>query len=119
MIVRKDLIRDIGYLDEKFFIYCEDTDYCYRAIKAGWDIYYFPKVEVVHMHGGTTKQLKTKALLFFHKGVFLFYRKHFASKNFFLLNFIVYAGISIRLIIFLTVELIMHFKQKIRKTTND
>ena len=50
MLIRKELIEEIGYLDESFFIYCEDTDYCYRAIKAGWDVYYFPKIKVRHMH---------------------------------------------------------------------
>lgn len=104
MLFRKDVIKKIGYLDERFFIYCEDTDYCLRAIKAGWDIYYYPKITVKHMQGGTTNQLKMKSLLLFHKSILLFYKKHFSQKNFFLLNLIVYAGIYIRLILYIIVK---------------
>ena len=110
------LIKNIGYLDERFFIYCEDTDFCYRAIKAGWDIYYYPKVKVMHMHGGTTNQFKIRALLFFHKGIYLFYKKHFANKNFFLLNFIVYIAILIRLSLYMGVEFLTYTKLKFSKT---
>lgn len=114
MLIRRKLIEEIGYLDERFFIYCEDTDYCYRAIKAGWDIYYFPKIKVKHMHGGTTNQFPIRALLIFHKGIFLFYKKHYASKNFLLLNFIVYLGILVRLTLFTTFELFRILVTKLR-----
>ncbi|MEK7572915.1 MAG: glycosyltransferase family 2 protein [Patescibacteria group bacterium] len=114
MIIRKDVIRKIGYLDERFFIYCEDTDYCIRTIKAGWDIYYYPKIAVKHMQGGTTNQLKMKSLLLFHKSILLYYKKHFSQKNFFLLNLIVYAGIYIRLILYIIVKF---FSNKIKVST--
>lgn len=106
MFIRKELIEDIGYMDERFFIYCEDTDFCHRAIEAGWDIYYFPEISVKHLHAGTTNQIRIRALLIFHKGIFLYYRKHYSSRNFFLLNLIVYLGILIRLILFTTIELV-------------
>lgn len=105
MLIKKELIKEIGYLDERFFIYCEDTDYCYRTIKAGFDIYYFPKITVKHTHGGTTNQFKIKALFIFHKGIFLYYRKHYSDRNFFLLNLIVYLGILMRLVLFMAIEL--------------
>ncbi|MDO8660123.1 MAG: glycosyltransferase family 2 protein [Candidatus Parcubacteria bacterium] len=105
MLIRRKLIEKIGYLDEDFFIYCEDTDYCYRAIKAGWDLYYFPEVMVKHVHGGTTNQFRIKALLYFHKGIFMYYKKHHLNKSFFLLNIIVYLGIFIRLTLYIILEL--------------
>lgn len=110
MLIRKELIKQIGYLDERFFIYCEDTDYCYRAIKAGWDVYYFPKVKVEHMHGGTTSKFKLKALLLFHKGIFLYYNKHYANQNFFLINLFVYSGILTRLILFMGIEMLKYLR---------
>jgi len=115
MLIRRELIKGIGYLDERFFIYCEDTDYCYRAIKAGWDIYYFPKITVKHMHGGTTNQFRIKALLIFHKGIFLYYRKHHSDQNPFLLNLVVYLGILVRLFLFIIFELLKMFGIKLRK----
>lgn len=115
MLIRKELIKQIGYLDERFFIYCEDTDYCYRAIKAGWDIYYFPKAKVIHMHGGTTSKFKLKALLLFHKGIFLYYNKHYSNQNFFLINLFVYAGILARLVLFMSIELLKYVKAKLNR----
>lgn len=115
MLIRKKLIEQIGYMDEEFFIYCEDTDYCYRAIKAGWDIYYFPKVKVMHMHGGTTNKFKLRALLLFHKGIFLYYNKHYSNKNFFLINLFVYAGILARLLLFMSIELLKYPIVKLNK----
>lgn len=115
MLIRRKLIDEIGYLDDRFFIYCEDTDYCYRTIKAGWDIYYFPKIKAKHMHGGTTNQFRLRALLIFHKGIYLYYRKHYADRNFFLVNLIVYLGILIRLILFMLTELFKIPKVKLSK----
>lgn len=117
MLLRKELVRRIGYLDERFFIYCEETDYCYRAIKAGWDVYYFPKIEVKHMHAGTTNQFRIKALFLFHKGIFLYYKKHYSNENFFLINLFVYAGIVVRLIFFISVELFSYLKIKLQGIT--
>jgi len=116
MLLRRNLIKEIGYLDERFFIYCEDTDYCHRAIKGGWDLYYFPKIQVKHMHGGTTNNFKIKALFIFHKGIFLYYKKHYSDQNFFLLNFIVYLGIFVRLIMFATIEFLKVSLIKLNKT---
>ncbi|MDO8621271.1 MAG: glycosyltransferase family 2 protein [Candidatus Levybacteria bacterium] len=115
MLIRKSLIEEIGYLDEQFFIYCEDTDYCYRAIKAGWDVYYFPKIQVKHMHGGTTSKFRLRALFLFHKGIFLYYNKHYSNQNFFLINLVVYAGILARLVLFMIVEFLRYLKGTLNK----
>ena len=112
MLIRKELIKKIGYLDERFFIYSEDIDYCYRAIKAGWSVYYFPKIKIKHMHGGTTQQFKFKYLLNFHKGMFLYYNKHFARKNLFLVNYLIYSGILLRLAFFIVIGLLSEAKSK-------
>ncbi|MBF8250051.1 MAG: hypothetical protein HW400_652 [Candidatus Levybacteria bacterium] len=112
MLIRKELIKKIGYLDERFFIYSEDIDYCYRAIKAGWSVYYFPKIKIKHMHGGTTQQFKFKYLLNFHKGMFLYYNKHFARKNLFLVNYLIYSGILLRLAFFTVIGLLSEAKSK-------
>ena len=47
-----DLDKNIfGYFDEKYFAYQEDSDYCLRAIKSGWKVYYNPKAVVIHKGG--------------------------------------------------------------------
>ena len=55
MLVDQELINDIGYFDERFFAYQEDSDYCLRAINSGWKVYYNPNSMVIHKggHGGS------------------------------------------------------------------
>lgn len=57
MLIPKNIIDEIGLLDEKYFMYFEDLDYCRRAKKAGYKTYYLPRVEFVHYHGASGKKI--------------------------------------------------------------
>jgi GT2 family glycosyltransferase len=48
MFIRRDVINQIGYLDEIFFAWQEDTDFCFRARQAGWGVYYVPTGQIIH-----------------------------------------------------------------------
>ncbi len=63
MMIRRDVFRDIGLLDEGFFLYYEETDFCMRAAKAGWSCWFVPESRVVHLEGESTGMatLKQKA----------------------------------------------------------
>jgi GT2 family glycosyltransferase len=50
MLIRGRLIERVGYLDEKYFVYYEDVDYCLQAKRSGFEIFYYPKVEAYHQH---------------------------------------------------------------------
>jgi N-acetylglucosaminyl-diphospho-decaprenol L-rhamnosyltransferase len=54
MMVRTQLIKDIGLFDEKFFLYFEEVDFFYRASKAGWQTWYVPAAKVMHIEGAAT-----------------------------------------------------------------
>lgn len=54
MIVRREVFRDIGLLDEGYYTYFEDVDFCFNARKAGWQIWYVPASRVVHLVSQTT-----------------------------------------------------------------
>lgn len=54
VLIRAEVIRDVGLLDDKFFMYFEDVEFSYRAKKSGWKTLYQPKAEVVHLRGGTS-----------------------------------------------------------------
>ena len=56
MFLRREIIQDVGYLDEDYFMYCEDVDYCYRIKKSGWKIYYIPDSSLIHYKGESTKK---------------------------------------------------------------
>jgi len=55
MIVRRDVLEEVGLLDERFFMYAEDIEWCDRARRAGWEIYYYPQFRVYHYLGGSSK----------------------------------------------------------------
>jgi hypothetical protein len=96
MLIRKSVFKDVGFLDENFYLYCEDTDFCYRTRRAGWKVVYFPKVSVKHIHGGTTQSFRVRALVMFHRGIFYYYKKHHSKNNSMLMNAFVYTGILVR-----------------------
>ena len=56
ILVREEAIRSVGYLDEQFYMYLEETDWAYRMNKKGWDIFYLPSAEVIHYGQKSTKK---------------------------------------------------------------
>lgn len=77
MLVRRKALEDVGYLDEKYFLHCEDLDWCMRFRQAGWKILFVPGVEVVHYQGTCSKDRPVFVLWHKHKGMIHFYRKFF------------------------------------------
>ncbi len=77
LMFRRDLLETVGYLDETFFMYGEDLDFCYRASQAGWKIYYFPGAQVTHVKQASSSQRPRESNFHFYDAMRLFYRKHF------------------------------------------
>ena len=81
MLMRKDLLDEIGYLDETFFMYGEDIDLSWRIIKAGFKNYYFPETRIIHYKGESTKKTSVNYVLTFYQAMIIFSRKHFTGSN--------------------------------------
>lgn len=62
VLLRCDMIRDVGFMDEGYFMYREDNDYCRRAINAGWGLKFEAKARVVHLNKGSSNQMGLKRL---------------------------------------------------------
>jgi len=99
MMVRREVIDQVGLLDESFFMYGEDIDWCYRIKQAGWEIYYYPKTSIIHYKGASSRKVKTRMIYEFHRAMVIFYQKHYASKNNFLVNWLVLVGIWTRYLV--------------------
>jgi N-acetylglucosaminyl-diphospho-decaprenol L-rhamnosyltransferase len=54
MMIRRAIVEDIGLLDEDYFLYFEEQDFCRRAILAGWQIWYVPDSKIMHIEGAAT-----------------------------------------------------------------
>jgi len=98
MVIRREVIEQIGYLDESFFAYQEDTDYCMRARKAGWQIYYVPTAQIIHYGGkGGSRQHPYRSTYYWHRSYYLYYRKHLAQDYFFIFNWLYYLAMAAKL----------------------
>jgi hypothetical protein len=53
VLVRREVVQQIGFMDEGYFMYYDDVDYCRRARNAGWKIVYYPEARIVHLRGGS------------------------------------------------------------------
>ena len=80
MLVRRDVLDAIGLLDERFFMYGEDIDWCLRAHQAGWTVRYEPSVVVTHMHGAASRKRAVRTTFHFFRAMDLFYRKHYVHR---------------------------------------
>jgi GT2 family glycosyltransferase len=96
MLVRRAAIDQVGKLDEEFFMYGEDIDWCYRIKQAGWDIYYYPRTSIVHFKGASSRRKPYKIIYEFHRAMYLFHKKHYKNKYLWVVNILVYAGIALK-----------------------
>lgn len=80
VMVRREMVEQIGGFDERFFMYCEDVDWCLRAHEAGWENWYVPSAVVKHTIGRSTDIVANKMIRVFHKSMWLFYKKHYIHK---------------------------------------
>jgi GT2 family glycosyltransferase len=99
MLVRSEAVRDVGLLDEGYWLYMEDLDWCFRFWKAGWKVFYEPGAVALHVKGGSSGARRAARLqIAFHRGMGRFYRKHEAPRSSPLLSLLVYAGIGAKLV---------------------
>lgn len=96
MLVRMAVIDQAGVLDERFFMYGEDLDWAYRIRKAGWRVYYYPAARVTHLKSASARRQSRRMIYEFYRAMWLFHRKHYAARLFFLLNWLVMIGIVTR-----------------------
>ena len=103
MLIRRSALEQVGGFDERYWMYMEDLDLCYRLARAGWTTWYEPSVTVVHVKAGTSGAHRSPALnRAFHYGMYRFYRDHYARDRGALTNAAVELGIAAKLLVALT-----------------
>jgi GT2 family glycosyltransferase len=78
LMVRREVLETVGLLDERFFIYAEELDWCYRMWKAGWRVVFTPDAEVVHLGGQSTEAASARRIVLLYLGQLKFYDKHYS-----------------------------------------
>jgi Predicted glycosyltransferases len=96
MLVRTSVVREIGLLDETFFMYGEDLDWAYRIKQYGWRIMYVPSATVYHHKRASSSQRPVETIRWFYDAMRIFHRKHFAATTPALLNAVIETGITLK-----------------------
>lgn len=96
LLARKEMIDQIGLLDERFYMYLEDVDWCRRAHEAGWRVVYFPDVSVVHKIGGASDQNPVEMIKEHHRSMLRYFLKYNSKSPRILLLPLVLIGLWLR-----------------------
>jgi len=75
-MVRRSALNDVGLLDESFFLYGEDVDWCKRYAKAGWGVVYFPDAVAIHFAGASSSSAPLKNYIEGKRSSFLYWKKY-------------------------------------------
>ncbi|HYC79442.1 MAG TPA: glycosyltransferase family 2 protein [Candidatus Binatia bacterium] len=105
MLVPRTVIEKVGMLDEEFFFYGEDLDWCYRIKEAGYKVVYYPAAQILHLKSASSRQIPFKIVKVAYTAMKIFYRKHYAPKYPVVFNWLVYAGINLRMYLVMFINL--------------
>jgi N-acetylglucosaminyl-diphospho-decaprenol L-rhamnosyltransferase len=97
VLIRQEVIEQVGMLDDAYFMYYEDIDYCRRVRQAGWKVLYFPEPKVMHMEGGSSKvteqgRLLRRAPRYFYESRSRYFAKYYGRRGLWLANAFWYLG---------------------------
>lgn len=96
MFFRTTCLNDLEGFDERFFMYGEDIDLCYRANNAGWAIHYVPETSILHFKGESTKKNEVAYNRVFNDAIYKFFEKHFTTRYSALFRFLIFWAIRFR-----------------------
>jgi len=100
LMVRRAAIDQVGAMDERFFMFNEDVDWCRRMKLAGWAVTYTPQARVVHHIGASRKKVAPKVIVERHRGMIHYFHKHHPANP--VVTFLVDAFILLRAGLMLT-----------------
>jgi hypothetical protein len=104
MLVRREALDEVGPLDERYFLHCEDLDWFARFARSAWKIYFVPDVEVVHFQGACSRGRPVRVEWHKHRGMVRFFRKFQAQDYPLAFRLLVIAGIWSHFAVLASVE---------------
>lgn len=99
LMIRRRTFEDIGLLDERFFFYAEEMDWCYRARQKGWQVYFTPGGEVLHHGGQSSDPVAPATFVQLQRARHQFYRKHHNAVSSFLARVLMACGAILRAVL--------------------
>ncbi|MDD5687527.1 MAG: glycosyltransferase family 2 protein [Elusimicrobia bacterium] len=112
LMMKKQVLADIGFFDEIYFMYFEETDLCYRANKKDWQICRLGNTSIVHFGGGETGFYDEFRIYQYYKSMLLFYEKHYSGVSIYILKSILFVRTIIRLFLWTPVGFFHKIKRR-------
>lgn len=97
VLIRGDVFRDVGLMDEGYFMYFEDIDFCRRTNNAGWKIMNTPHAKIIHLRGGSSSVKSSmtenkKVPAYYYKSRSRYFKKFYGLSGFYLANLLWHSG---------------------------
>lgn len=108
LMMRREVLEQVGYLDERFKIYYNEVDWCRRTSKAGWKIFFVHNAEIIH-YGGKTTEITNRSFEQFdemNRNCLSYYEKHFGGIGLFLYKMMLVIGFSVRVVLWRVASLL-------------
>jgi len=105
MALRREAVETVGGFDEKYFMYVEDVDLCWRVWRGGWTVNFLPRGDVMHHVGQSSSGASTRMMFQHHKSMLRFHRKTYRGPMRFLMNTAVFLGIAARFLLIVALNL--------------
>jgi hypothetical protein len=99
LLVRREAFEDVGGLDESYFMYAEEVDWCQTMRERGWQVWYQPEAKVIHLGGGSSRNRRPQREADLYRSRVQFFRKHYGDRAAWLLKAQIYALTAIKLFI--------------------
>ncbi len=99
LFLQRYALDQVGLLDEEYFIYSEEVDLCHRLQSMGWELYWVPQAEVVHLGGQSTRQVSEAMFLRLYQAKLIYFRKQHGRRQAFLYKLIIMAAALFRLML--------------------
>jgi len=113
LCLRREALKDVGMLDEGYFMYCEDVDWCWRARMHRWEIWYVPEAVITHYIGHTSDRRPYAMTLQFHRSMHRFYWKHYSVQYKWPWRLLPPVGIALRCLVVLTDNMLARLRGRL------
>jgi N-acetylglucosaminyl-diphospho-decaprenol L-rhamnosyltransferase len=81
LLIRREALHQVGPLNEEFFMYSEELEWCYRLKAQGWEVAYLPAAQVIHLEGRSSEQVLAFRHIHFQRSKVLFFKRYYGWRG--------------------------------------
>lgn len=110
LMVRREIFEQIGYFDDRFFMYGEDVDLCQRILKNGWKLYYLSEAQIIHIGAGASNNSSSQfSTLMMCESILKLMEKYYGNNGKLMYRLVIFTGSQFRLLVLLFLKVLSLF----------